>query len=163
MGAGFKSIGAESHGTSNGGDDAALTNTAFIIDKNTLSRVKKYKKVRLKVSREHLWLYPGICMHFDSMREVIPFMNGCEDYLKTEDSWAHLRLYRQCGRIGCCDSSKKTRDQALSRDRLSDHVALRSLRPVGLVLQRRRDVRFHRQPDQAPPGFIGCFEDRKLR
>jgi len=33
MGAGFKSIRAESHGTSNGGDDAALTNTAFIIDK----------------------------------------------------------------------------------------------------------------------------------
>jgi hypothetical protein len=33
-------------------------------------------------------------------------MNGCEDYLKTEDSWVHLRLCRQRGRIGCCDSSK---------------------------------------------------------
>jgi hypothetical protein len=70
-------------------------------------------------------------MHFDSMREVIPFMNGCEDYLKTEGSWVHRRLCRQDGRMGCCDSSKKTRDQALSRDRLSDHVALRSFRPVG--------------------------------
>jgi Zn-finger in ubiquitin-hydrolases and other protein len=33
-------------------------------------------------------------------------MNGFEDYLKTEDSWVHLRLYRQFGRIGCCDNSK---------------------------------------------------------
>ena len=45
-------------------------------------------------------------MHFDSMREVIPSMNGCEDYLKTEDSRVHLRLYRQCGHVRCCDSSK---------------------------------------------------------
>jgi uncharacterized UBP type Zn finger protein len=48
----------------------------------------------------------GICMHFDSMREVIPSMNGCKDYPKTEDSWVHLRLCRQCGHVGCCDSSK---------------------------------------------------------
>jgi hypothetical protein len=46
-----------------------------------------------------------VCMHLDSIGEVTPSANGCEDCLKTGDSWVHLRVCRQCGDVGCCDSS----------------------------------------------------------
>ena len=45
------------------------------------------------------------CTHFESICEVTPSADGCEDCLKTGDSWVHLRLCRQCGHVGCCDSS----------------------------------------------------------
>jgi uncharacterized UBP type Zn finger protein len=31
---------------------------------------------------------------------------GCEECLKTGDSWVHLRLCLECGHVGCCDNSK---------------------------------------------------------
>lgn len=31
---------------------------------------------------------------------------GCEECLKTGDSWVHLRLCLTCGHVGCCDNSK---------------------------------------------------------
>jgi uncharacterized UBP type Zn finger protein len=46
------------------------------------------------------------CTHLDQIREVTPSANGCEDCLKTGDTWVHLRLCLSCGHVGCCDSSK---------------------------------------------------------
>ncbi len=48
------------------------------------------------------------CAHLDSIKEVIPSANGCEDCLKTGDTWVHLRLCLQCGHVGCCSESKNT-------------------------------------------------------
>lgn len=45
------------------------------------------------------------CPHLDEIRAVTPSAEGCEDCLKTGDSWVHLRLCEVCGHVGCCDSS----------------------------------------------------------
>lgn len=46
------------------------------------------------------------CTHGDDVREVRASADGCEDCLKTGDTWMHLRLCMECGHVGCCDSSK---------------------------------------------------------
>ena len=46
------------------------------------------------------------CSHLDTMRDVQPHTKGCEECLKTGDTWVHLRLCTHCGHVGCCDSSK---------------------------------------------------------
>jgi uncharacterized UBP type Zn finger protein len=48
------------------------------------------------------------CTHTDQIREVIPSANGCEECLKTGDTWVALRMCLVCGHVGCCDSSKNT-------------------------------------------------------
>ncbi len=45
------------------------------------------------------------CSHLDQIRDVTPSAQGCEDCLKTGDSWVHLRECVTCGHVGCCDSS----------------------------------------------------------
>jgi uncharacterized UBP type Zn finger protein len=48
-----------------------------------------------------------LCTHLDQIRPVTPRTpQGCEECLKTGDSWVHLRLCLECGHVGCCDSSK---------------------------------------------------------
>lgn len=47
------------------------------------------------------------CTHLESIQYGVPAkVDGCEDCLRTGDSWIHLRLCTSCGHIGCCDSSK---------------------------------------------------------
>ncbi len=47
------------------------------------------------------------CTHLDQIRDVPPRTpNGCAECLKTNDTWVELRLCRECGHVGCCDSSK---------------------------------------------------------
>ena len=48
----------------------------------------------------------SLCSHLKAMREVAPSAKGCEDCLKTGDTWVHLRLCMTCGHVGCCDDSK---------------------------------------------------------
>jgi uncharacterized UBP type Zn finger protein len=48
----------------------------------------------------------AICTHLDTIRDVRPKTNGCEECLKMGDTWVHLRLCLACGHVGCCDSSK---------------------------------------------------------
>jgi uncharacterized UBP type Zn finger protein len=45
------------------------------------------------------------CAHLDQIRAVTPSAQGCEECLKTGDSWVQLRLCLSCGHVGCCDSS----------------------------------------------------------
>ncbi len=46
------------------------------------------------------------CTHLDTIKVGEPAeVPGCEECLKTGDRWVHLRLCRECGKIGCCDSS----------------------------------------------------------
>ena len=45
------------------------------------------------------------CAHLHQIQQVTPSAQGCEDCLKTGDSWVHLRICMSCGHVGCCDSS----------------------------------------------------------
>ena len=46
------------------------------------------------------------CTHIASIAAVTPSALGCEECLKSGSPWVHLRLCRECGHVGCCDSSK---------------------------------------------------------
>ncbi|MBA3795003.1 MAG: UBP-type zinc finger domain-containing protein [Rubrobacter sp.] len=46
------------------------------------------------------------CTYLDQIRDVQPSAEGCEDCLRTGDTWVHLRECLSCGHVGCCDSSK---------------------------------------------------------
>ena len=46
------------------------------------------------------------CTHLKQIHKVAPHTQGCEECLKTGDTWVHLRLCICCGHVGCCDSSK---------------------------------------------------------
>jgi hypothetical protein len=45
------------------------------------------------------------CTHGDDIRKVVPSAKGCEECLKIDSPWVHLRLCRTCGHVGCCDDS----------------------------------------------------------
>jgi uncharacterized UBP type Zn finger protein len=54
-----------------------------------------------------------ICGHVkDHVKAVKPSAKGCEDCLKTGDTWVHLRMCLECGHVGCCDSSKNRHARA---------------------------------------------------
>ena len=46
------------------------------------------------------------CTHTNQIRTPHPHTKGCEECLKTGDSWVHLRVCLKCDHVGCCDSSK---------------------------------------------------------
>lgn len=48
----------------------------------------------------------SVCTHLDQIEEVTPKTSGCEECLKSGDTWVHLRMCMTCGHVGCCDSSK---------------------------------------------------------
>jgi hypothetical protein len=45
------------------------------------------------------------CTHTDQIRDVEPSAEGCEECLRTGDTWVHLRECLTCGHVGCCDAS----------------------------------------------------------
>lgn len=47
------------------------------------------------------------CTHLDQIRNVTPRTpEGCEECLRSGDTWVHLRLCLTCGHVGCCDASR---------------------------------------------------------
>jgi uncharacterized UBP type Zn finger protein len=67
------------------------------------------------------------CSHLGQIQEVQPHSRGCEECLKTESSWVHLRLRLSCGNVGCCDSSPNR--HATKHFRQTHHPLIRSLEP----------------------------------
>ena len=67
------------------------------------------------------------CGHADDVHPVQPSAPGCEDCLKTGDSWVHLRICMTCGHVGCCDSSPNR--HATAHHHASDHPIVRSIEP----------------------------------
>lgn len=67
------------------------------------------------------------CTHVDSARRVSPGSDGCEECLRTGDSWVHLRICLSCGHVGCCDSSKNK--HATAHFRKFGHPLIKSLEP----------------------------------
>ena len=65
------------------------------------------------------------CTHLETIKYDVPAkIQGCEDCLKTGDSWVHLRLCTSCGHIGCCDSSKNR--HATQHFQQTQHPIIRS-------------------------------------
>jgi CPA2 family monovalent cation:H+ antiporter-2 len=67
------------------------------------------------------------CAHVAEARGVTPSARGCEDCLRTGESWVHLRLCMSCGHVGCCDSSRNKHATAHYHE--SAHPIVRSLEP----------------------------------
>ena len=67
----------------------------------------------------------GDCTHIDQIRDVEPNTSGCEECLKTNGRWVHLRLCLTCGHVGCCDSSPAR--HATRHSRAAGHPIIRSL------------------------------------
>lgn len=78
------------------------------------------------------------CSHLDTIRDVTPSAAGCEECLKTGDSWVHLRLCLACGHVGCCDNSPNR--HATKHYRATEHPIIQS---------------FEKDED-----WIWCYEDK---
>ncbi|HUA04590.1 MAG TPA: UBP-type zinc finger domain-containing protein [Solirubrobacteraceae bacterium] len=49
------------------------------------------------------------CAHVDQIKVDVPEnVEGCEECLATGGTWVELRACRECGHVGCCDSSPGT-------------------------------------------------------
>lgn len=51
----------------------------------------------------------------------------CEDCVKIDGTWVHLRICRTCGHVGCCDSSPNRHARAHWEAR--DHPIVTSMEP----------------------------------
>jgi uncharacterized UBP type Zn finger protein len=67
------------------------------------------------------------CTHMDQVRDVQPHTKGCEECMKTGDTWVHLRLCLTCGHVGCCDSSKNK--HATKHFHSEKHPIMKSIEP----------------------------------
>lgn len=67
------------------------------------------------------------CEHTRQIRAVVPSGNGCEECLRTGDTWVHLRLCESCGHVGCCDESKNR--HATKHYHLTGHPIVKSFEP----------------------------------
>jgi uncharacterized UBP type Zn finger protein len=67
------------------------------------------------------------CHHLKEIRPVEPRAAGCEECLKSGDSWVHLRACLSCGHVGCCDSSKNK--HATRHFHATQHPLIKSLEP----------------------------------
>ena len=67
------------------------------------------------------------CAHLDSIRDVVPSADGCEDCLRIGGQWVHLRTCMSCGHVGCCDNSPNR--HATAHNRETEHPIIRSAEP----------------------------------
>ena len=47
------------------------------------------------------------CSHLDQVADVLPGSDGCEDCLRVDGRWGHLRICMSCGYVACCDSPNR--------------------------------------------------------
>jgi uncharacterized UBP type Zn finger protein len=67
------------------------------------------------------------CTHLDQINDVEPGAEGCEECLRMNDAWVHLRMCLSCGHVGCCDSSKNK--HAAVHSHSTGHAIVQSLEP----------------------------------
>ena len=67
------------------------------------------------------------CTHLDHVHDVTPSANGCEECLKIGSQWVHLRMCRECGHVGCCDSSQHK--HATAHFHKTKHPVMQSIQP----------------------------------
>ena len=68
------------------------------------------------------------CTHLDGVQPVEPSSWGCEDCIRDDGQWVHLRLCMSCGHVGCCDSSPN-RHATAHWHQHPDHAVIRSYEP----------------------------------
>ncbi len=47
-----------------------------------------------------------LCEHLKQLKPKKSGIDYCEECVKTNDKWVHLRVCQDCGATLCCDSSK---------------------------------------------------------
>jgi uncharacterized UBP type Zn finger protein len=68
------------------------------------------------------------CSHLGTIAVQRPeSVEGCEDCLKTGDSWVHLRICLECGHVGCCDDSPNR--HATKHAGATSHPLIQSVEP----------------------------------
>ncbi|MFL6635176.1 MAG: UBP-type zinc finger domain-containing protein [Massilia sp.] len=67
------------------------------------------------------------CTHFHHIVTHEGNTDGCEECLRTGDTWVHLRVCLTCGHVGCCDQSKNK--HATKHFHATDHPVIRSKEP----------------------------------
>ena len=67
------------------------------------------------------------CTRLDHIHDVTPSAKGCEECLKMGDTWVHLRICKECGHVGCCDSSKNK--HATKHFHATSHPVMQSFQP----------------------------------
>ncbi len=67
------------------------------------------------------------CSHLDQIKVTKTSKRVCEECIKLGDHWVHLRLCLQCGKVGCCDSSKNK--HATKHFHATQHPLMRSIEP----------------------------------
>ena len=68
------------------------------------------------------------CTHLDQVRDVEPRTpRGCEECLRTNSWWVHLRLCLVCGHVGCCDGSPNK--HATKHFHATRHPIMKSIEP----------------------------------
>jgi uncharacterized UBP type Zn finger protein len=68
------------------------------------------------------------CTHLDTVIVERPErVAGCEDCLAIGARWVHLRVCRNCGHVGCCDSSPNR--HATAHARATEHPIISSVEP----------------------------------
>jgi uncharacterized UBP type Zn finger protein len=67
------------------------------------------------------------CTHIDTIQDVVPSANGCEDCARIGSTWVHLRVCQQCGHVGCCDNSPNR--HATAHFNGTQHPLIRSFEP----------------------------------
>jgi uncharacterized UBP type Zn finger protein len=71
---------------------------------------------------------PTSCTHLGHIKDVAPRTpEGCEECLASGDQWVHLRICRECGHVGCCDSSKNK--HATKHFHQTHHPIMQSFQP----------------------------------
>lgn len=68
---------------------------------------------------------PDVCSHLGRIRPVFPSAAGCEECLRVNDQWVHLRICLVCGHVGCCDTSKNK--HATAHFHSTNHPVMKSL------------------------------------
>ena len=68
------------------------------------------------------------CTHLDTIEHPeLPDVRVCDACIAIGRTWVHLRLCRECGKIGCCDSSPNRHASAHAAE--SGHPIVSSLEP----------------------------------
>jgi uncharacterized UBP type Zn finger protein len=69
------------------------------------------------------------CTHLGTIAvtELPAAVDGCEDCLRDNGVWLHLRICLECGHVGCCDDSPGRHASAHAGS--TGHPLIRSLEP----------------------------------
>ncbi len=85
------------------------------------------RKTEAKPSHQRRLAMAKHCTHLNQITVTNPSKHVCEECVKIGDSWVHLRMCLECGKVGCCDSSKNK--HATKHFHSSSHPLMRSIEP----------------------------------